>query len=309
MPRDLPLSLITVPITPGMPALVLHAGAGGHLREPTPEATWAHRDGLTRAFEAGEKVLIAGGTALDAVCATVCALEDDPLFNAGRGAALTVGGHAEMDAAVMTGDGRAGAVACSRDARHPVLAARAVMERTDHVLLVDPRIERIRQWGLRTEAPEYFVTELRRAQLRRVLDGEEDAARHGTVGAVAIDAGGAIAAATSTGGMTAQADGRVGDTPVIGAGTFARTGVVGISCTGEGEAFLRGVVAHDVAARIMHGRATLPEAVSGTIGAELTARDGSGGMVCLDRESVVLAHNSPAMFAAWRDGEEIRTQA
>lgn len=309
MPRQLPLSLLSLRIEPGRPALVLHAGAGGHLREPTPETTAEHRTGLEAAYLAGERVLDQGGSALDAVGAAVRALEEDPQFNAGRGAALTASGHAELDSSVMTGDGRAGAVAVSRAARHPVDLARAVMERSEHVLLVDPPLSLIESWGIETVAPEHFVTERRREQLARILASREEAPRHGTVGAVAIDAEGRIAAATSTGGMAGQADGRVGDTPVIGAGTFARDGVCGVSCTGEGEAFLRGVVAHEVAARIVHGGRSLPEAVAGTILDELTAHDGSGGMVALDAHHVVIAHNSPMMFAATREGDRILTHA
>lgn len=299
--------LHVAPPAPDGTCLVLHGGAGGRAQELALEAREDDAAALRAAYAPGEEVLRSGGSALDAVCACVRALEDDPRFNAGRGAALTAGGRAELDASVMTGDGRAGAVAVSRDARHPVDLARAVMERTAHVLLVAPPAELVRSFGLETADPEDFVTPARLAQLQRVLQEREEASRHGTVGAVAVDAAGRIAAATSTGGMVGQADGRVGDSPLIGAGTFAREGVAGISCTGEGEAFIRGAVAHEVIARMVHAGADLRAAVEATIAAELTARGASGGIIAAGPAGVVAAHNSPAMFAAWRDGAEVRT--
>ncbi len=298
---------LTAPLDERGFALVLHGGAGGRVEELSLEVKADYDAGLAAAHRAGEEVLAAGGAALDAVCSTVAALEDDPLFNAGRGAALTASGRAELDASVMTGDGAAGAVAASRWARNPVQAARAVMERTDHVLLVAPAAKLVRSWGLETVDPEHFVTEARLAQLRRVLAARQEAPRHGTVGAVAIDAEGRIAAATSTGGMVGQADGRVGDTPIIGAGTFARDGVIGVSCTGEGEAFLRGAVAHDVTARIAYAGQEPLAAIEATIAAELTARGASGGLIAAGPTGVVVAHNSPAMFAAYREGERLVT--
>lgn len=311
MPRDLRLSLSTAPVEPGRGALVLHGGAGGRVEELSLEARADYGTALAAAHAAGQDVLDAGGSALDAVCATVCALEDDPLFNAGRGASLTATGHAELDASVMTGEGAAGAVAVSRHARHPVLLARAVMERSEHVLLVDPPRGLAADWGLETVPPEHFVTPARRAQLERVLAAREAPLRHGTVGAVAVDAAGRIAAATSTGGIVGQAEGRVGDSPVIGAGTYASAcgprGGVGVSCTGEGEAFLRAVAAHDIAARVRYRGDDLETAVAGMIREELIARDASGGVIAIDAGRVVVAHCSPAMFAAYRDGERLVT--
>ncbi|OUE18665.1 Isoaspartyl peptidase precursor [Clavibacter michiganensis] len=294
----------SVPPGPDGTALALHGGAGGRILELSREEAAAFDAGLRRAHDAGSTVLARGGSALDAVCAAVERLEDDPLFNAGRGAALTADGHAELDAAVMTGAGRAGAVAVSRHARNPVRAARAVLEETDHVLLVDPSAELIAGWGLATADPAYFVTEARQRQLARVRADLLQGARHGTVGAVARDRTGALAAATSTGGMVNQTIGRVGDTPVIGAGTYARDGVAAVSCTGEGESFLRGVVSHDIAARVRHLGSPLEEAVLATVEAELTARGASGGLVAVGGDgTLVIAHNSPTLFAAFpRDG-------
>lgn len=281
--------------------LVLHGGAGGRVEELSLEAHGLYERGLAEAYEAGAAILEAGGSALDAVCETVRRLEDNPLFNAGRGAALTATGSAELDACVMTGDGRAGAVAVSRAARNPVFVARAVLEESDHVLLVSPSQELVEGWGLPCESPDYFVTDARRRQLENVRARRLEASRHGTVGAAAVDRQGRVAAATSTGGMVDQSDGRVGDTPVVGAGTYARDGVVAVSCTGEGESFIEGVVAHDVAARMRYAGAELPAAVAETIAGELDSRGASGGVIAIGADGrVVVAHNSPAMFAAYR---------
>lgn len=303
-----PLRLVEVPPAAAGYGLVLHGGAGGRVEELALEEQGTYAEGLARAHRAGTAVLDGHGSALDAVCAAVEELENDPLFNAGRGAALTAGGEAELDASVMTGDGAAGAVACSRHAKNPVFAARQVMERTRHVLLVSPSEELIAGWGLQTVDPDYFVTEPRRRQLARVRSARLAASRHGTVGAVARDRDGHVAAATSTGGMVNQSEGRVGDTPVIGAGTFARDGVVAVSCTGDGEAFMRSLVAHDISARMSYLHAGLAEAVTDTVETELTARAASGGLIAIGADgTVVVAHNSPAMFAAYDDGGRLVT--
>ncbi|MBO0812390.1 MAG: isoaspartyl peptidase/L-asparaginase [Microlunatus sp.] len=283
-------------------ALALHGGAGGRIAELADDRRRDFEAGLTAAYRAGEQILRAGGSALDAVCATVEVMEDDPLFNAGRGAALTSDGHAELDAAVMSGDGHAGAVAAARYARNPVRLARAVMERSEHVLLVSPPADLVKSWDLDVVDPGYFVTEARRLQLARLQERGTSGPRHGTVGAVARDSSGRIAAATSTGGMSNQAAGRIGDTPIIGAGTYARDGIAAISCTGHGEAFIRGVVGYDIAARIRYLGSGLAEAVAATIAAELTGKDSSGGLVSIDPTGrIVVAHNSPSMFAAFTD--------
>jgi L-asparaginase / beta-aspartyl-peptidase len=283
----------------GGPSLALHGGAGDRA-EPLPAAQRdRYEQGLRAAYQAGWRVLAAGGGALDAVCASVTVLEDDPLFNAGRGAALTATGQAELDASVMTGSGRAGAVAAAKYAKNPVRLARAVMEQTGHVLIAGPDAEFLERHGLEVVDRGYFVTEHRRQQLERVLDGRAVAARHGTVGAVARDLSGRVAAATSTGGMTGQADGRVGDSSIIGAGVYARDGVVAVSSTGDGEAFIRGVVAYDIAARIRYAGASLASAVRATFDAELAQRGFTGGVVAVGGDgTVVVAHNSPLMFSA-----------
>jgi beta-aspartyl-peptidase (threonine type) len=289
-------------------SLVLHGGADGRAAEPSVEQEAPYAEGLAQAYRAGRTVLATGGSAVDAVCAAVAELENCVLFNAGRGAALTAEGEAELDASVMTGDGRAGAVAVTRRAKNPVLAARKVLEETDHVLLVAPGDELLAGWGLETVESDYFVTQSRRQQLAKVRAGALAQSRHGTVGAVALDLAGRVAAATSTGGIVNQHEGRVGDTPVIGAGTFARDGVVAVSCTGEGEAFIEGVVAHDIYARMRYAGAALPEAVRDTIEAELDGRGANGGLIAVGADGrVVVAHNSPAMFAAWEDAGELVT--
>jgi L-asparaginase / beta-aspartyl-peptidase len=287
------------------PSLALHGGAGGRVQELTPEDRAPYEEGLLAAYRAGWRVLASGGSALDAVCACVEVLEDDPQFNAGRGAALTATGQAELDASVMTGAGLAGAVAASKHAKNPVRLARAVMEDTEHVFIVDPDAAFLERHGLAVVERGYFITERRQRELRRVLDGRAAAARHGTVGAVARDASGQLAAATSTGGMTGQADGRVGDSPIVGAGVYACDNVVAVSGTGHGEAFIRGVVAYDIAARIRYTGADLAAAVRATVERELGERGSTGGVIAVGGDGrVVVAHNSPAMFSARGTGQE-----
>ncbi|MDQ4503012.1 isoaspartyl peptidase/L-asparaginase [Sinomonas sp. ASV322] len=285
-------------------AIVLHGGAGGRTAELTPDEHREYAAGLEVAYRAGRAVLDAHGSALDAVCAAVEQLEDSPLFNAGHGAALNAQGEAELDASIMAGTGRAGAVAAVRRAKNPVFAARHVMENTPHVLLVAPSSEVMAEWGLQVVDPEYFITDARRRQLETVLAGRLEPTRHGTVGAVARDAAGHLAAATSTGGIVGQHEGRIGDTPIIGAGNYARDGIVAVSCTGIGEAFMEGVVSHEIYARLRFGGVSLAEAVRGTIVDELDPRAADGGVIAVGADGrVVVAHNSTSMFAAYeRDG-------
>ncbi|MDO5682718.1 MAG: isoaspartyl peptidase/L-asparaginase [Propionibacteriaceae bacterium] len=269
----------------------------------------AYHAGLRAAFEAGEAVLAGGGSALDAVCAAVRALEDNPVFNAGRGAVLAADGRAELDASVMTGDGRAGAVTVSRWARNPVELAKAVRQHSPHVLLADPPRSLLATWDVVEAEVGWFETAPRVEQLRRLQAESAEGPRHGTVGAVALDGAGALAAATSTGGMANKANGRVGDSPIVGAGTYARDGVVAVSTTGEGEAFLAGVVAHDVYARMAYGQATLARAVEATLTAELGSRDAMGALIAVGAEGqIVVGTRSDTLLAAWRDGDEIVTR-
>jgi len=182
------------------------------------------------------------------------------------------------------------------------------MEETPAVLLVDPSEQRLLDWELATVPPEYFLTPARQQQLRNVQARKLEASRHGTVGAVALDAQGRLAAATSTGGMVNQNEGRVGDTPIVGAGTYARNGVAAISCTGEGEAFIKGVVAYDIAARMRYLNQPLPAAITATVEEELTRHGAMGGLIAVGADgTVTVAHNSPAMFSAYHDGTRLVT--
>lgn len=276
-------------------ALVVHAGAGARPEETDAKLAAAYDAGLRAALAAGAAVLARGGAALEAVVAAVRSMEDCEQFNAGRGAALTADGTAELDAAVMTGEGLAGAVACARDIRNPVLAARAVAERTPHVLMAAPTPDQLASWGIERVEPAYFITDRRRAQL--AASGRYEEHRHGTVGAVARDRAGRIAAATSTGGVTAQLPGRVGDTPVIGAGTYADATTCAVSCTGVGEFFVRAVLAHDVSARMRYGGARLPEAARAAIETGLASRGGDGALIAVTATGeAVLAGYSPGLL-------------
>ncbi|XDA98022.1 isoaspartyl peptidase/L-asparaginase [Sulfitobacter sp. LCG007] len=299
-------------------SIALHGGAGTILRSTmTPEREADYRAALARALDAGERVLRDGGAALDAVVEAVAALEDEPLFNAGRGAVFTSEGKQEMDAAVMDGrDRRAGAVAGIFGPRNPIRAARAVMETTDHVCLIGPNALTVaRAAGLPFEEAPYFFTQSRWDALQETLDlrargetNDDPARRHGTVGAVARDASGHLAAATSTGGMTAKAPGRVGDTPIIGAGTFADDATCAVSGTGHGEVFIRWTAGAEIAARMRYARQSLEEAANHVVMVDLAQNDGSGGVIAVDRNgNLALPFNCEGMYrASLRSGEEPR---
>jgi beta-aspartyl-peptidase (threonine type) len=290
-------------------SLAVHGGAGTLRRDQMSPAGAAHyRAGLRRALEAGRTILASDGSALDAVVAAVVALEDDPLFNAGRGAVFTAVGTQEMDAAVMEGQGhRAGAVAGIFGPKNPVLAARAVLEHSPHVLLIGAgALALCREQRLAFAEPDYFRTESRWRALQETLarqaggGAEDDAARrHGTVGAVARDRHGVLATATSTGGTTGKLPGRVGDTPLIGAGTWADNASCAVSATGDGEFFIRFVVAHEVAARIVHRGESLELAASTVIDG-LGRIGGSGGLVAVGSDgSLALPFNCSGMYRGY----------
>jgi beta-aspartyl-peptidase (threonine type) len=254
-----------------------------------------YKAGLARALDAGHAVLAKHGSAMDAVCAAVVELEDDPLFNAGRGACYNTDEKHELDASVMDGATlRAGAVAAVSRIRNPVLAARAVMERSRHVLLVGRGAERFaKRNGLAIVPQRYFSTQTRLVALRKRIEGH-----HGTVGAVALDAGGNLAAATSTGGYTGKLPGRVGDSPIIGAGNYADNAACAVSGTGLGEAFIRGVLAYDVAARMRYLREPLAKAASVAM-KKLAGLKGDGGLIAVDhRGNIVMPFNSEGMYRA-----------
>lgn len=304
-----------------MYALAIHGGAGALPAQPlSRERSQAFHAGLGRAVAAGQAVLEGDGCALDAVEAAVTVLEDEPLFNAAHGAVLTLDGTAELDAAIMDGEQlRAGAVAAVRTVRNPVQLARRVLEDSPHVFLVGDGAERFaKQAGVARVPNEYFVTPERRQQLealrwrlkqpdareRQVL-GALDQPPFGTVGAVARDRAGRLAAATSTGGMNGKWPGRVGDSPVIGAGTYADNRYCAVSTTGHGEWFLRTVQAYDIAARMRYGGASLEQAVSEAIEQRLPRLGASGGLIAVDSQgAIVIRYNTPAMFrASVRSGE------
>lgn len=301
-------------------SLAVHGGAGTILKSTmTSEKEAAYHAGLARAIEAGEAVLRDGGSAMDAVVASVCALEDEPLFNAGRGAVFTSEGKQEMDAAVMDGrDRSAGSVAGIFGPKNPITLARAVMDRTDHVTLVGPNALQVaKDAELPFEDKDYFFTQARWNALQETLEmrerGEESddpARRHGTVGAVARDSHGNIAAATSTGGMTAKAPGRVGDTPIIGAGTFADNETCAVSGTGHGEIFIRWTAASEIAARMRHGGETLGQAADHVVMKDLGDNDGSGGIIAVDRDSnIAMPFNCEGMYrGSVREGSAPETK-
>jgi beta-aspartyl-peptidase (threonine type) len=291
--------------SPGF-ALAVHGGAGT-LRPGAMSGARAalYHAGLSRALAAGRGILAGDGSALDAVTAAVVALEDDPLFNAGRGAVFTSAGTQEMDAAVMEGHKhRAGAVAGICGPKNPVLAARAVMEHSPHVLLIgEGALALCRAQGLDFADPEYFHTPSRWRVLQQTLatgaaEGDE-ARRHGTVGAVARDCRGDLAAATSTGGMTGKLPGRVGDTPIIGAGTYADNASCAVSATGHGEFFIRFGVAHEVAARIAH-RGEKLAAAARAVSDDVGRIGGAGGLVAIGRDGeVALPFNCSGMYRGY----------
>lgn len=289
---------------PGDVALAIHGGAGRIVRGQVPAARDAElRSAVARVLSAGMTALASGARALDVVQDAVAALEDDPLFNAGRGSALTSEGSVELDAALMDGATRsAGAVACVRGVRNPIVLARRVLDDGRHVLLAGEGAERFaRECGVEAAGDAWLITEERRAELAsarasgRVSLDRDEPGGFGTVGAVARDVRGHLAAGTSTGGMTNQQPGRVGDSPVVGAGTWADDGSCAISATGHGEAFLRAVFAHEVDAALRLGGLTLRAACDHAL-ARVAARDGSGGCIALGpRGDAVVAFNTAGM--------------
>ena len=301
-------------------AIVIHGGAGVINRaEMTTERETRYRAGLEAARDAGYAVLERGGSSLDAVTAAVRVMEDDPQFNAGRGAVLNHDGIAELDSSIMEGKTlRAGAVAGLKHVKNPVDLARLVMEKSPHVLLVGQGAEDFAlEQGVVLVPNSYFRTEPRVKALEQALKEEkEQAARKtgarfeatwpigstGTVGAVALDRDGNLAAATSTGGLTNKRPGRVGDSPLIGAGTYANNGSCAVSATGDGEYFIRAVVAHDICALVAYQHLSLAAAAREVIHGKIEGMKASGGVIALDTAGhVVTDFNSEGMFRAARD--------
>ncbi|OOG55598.1 isoaspartyl peptidase/L-asparaginase [Rhodanobacter sp. C03] len=292
------------------PVLVIHGGAGVIKREMTPAKEKAVRAAMTLALQNGYAQLKAGKPALDAVAAAIVVLEDDPNFNAGKGAVFTHDGKSELDAAIMDGNTlRAGSVADVQRVKNPILLARAVMEHSPHVMLAGAGAEEFaKEQSIPLVDPAYFRTEERWQQLQKAL--KEDAAKQphsdvetakhfGTVGAVALDAEGHLAAGTSTGGMTDKRWGRIGDSPIIGAGTYANSGCA-VSGTGWGEYYIRTVAAHEICMMVTQMRVPLKRAAAQVINQEIPSMGGNGGAIALDADGhIAIPFNTDGMYRGW----------
>ena len=313
------ISLCVATIAPGQDAkpprtmLVIHGGAGTITRASmTPETEKAYRQAMEEALRAGHAVLARGGTSLDAVEATIHVMEDSPLFNAGKGAVFTHEGRNELDASIMDGKNkRAGAVAGVTIIRNPISAARAVMEKSPHVMMAGRGAELFAtKMGLEIVDPSYFWTERRWKALQQELLQEQqqkprsdlktsEPKKFGTVGAVALDQSGNLAAGTSTGGMTNKQYGRVGDSPIIGAGTYADNESCAVSASGNGEYFIRWTVAYDIAALMKYRGMSVADAANEVIYKKLPP-DGEGGVIALDRKgNFAMPFNSEGMYRGW----------
>jgi len=291
-----------------MYAIAVHGGAGKLSREDlTPEKEQAYRHGLEAALLAGFTIMESGGSALDAVVAAVRELEDNPLYNAGIGAVLAANGQHELDASLMDGrDLRAGAVAGVRHVRSPIELARLVMERSPHVMLAGTGAEEFAlEQGLQPVPNSHFHTDRRRLELERLLRGELPRGIEslmGTVGAVARDRHGNLAAATSTGGMTGKRFGRVGDSPIIGAGTYAANDCCAVSATGHGEYFIRSAAAHEIAALVRYRGMSVTDAANEVVKGQLTRLGGEGGVIAIGRDGeIAMPFNSAGMLRGAMD--------
>ena len=295
-------------------SIVIHGGAGTILRDKmSTEVEAEYREVLTKAVKAGHQVLQRGGSSTEAVTQAILVMEDSPLFNAGRGAVFTHDGEVELDASIMRGDDlNAGAVTGVKRVRNPILLAEQVMLNSPHVMLMGAGAEAFAETReLDMVENGYFHTERRRRQLQRVIDSDQDVAasedatddfearKFSTVGAVALDQKGTISAGTSTGGMTNKRFGRIGDSPIIGAGTYADNSTCGISATGHGEYFIRAAVAHDICARVKCQGVDLASAAQAVINQRLVKMGGDGGVIGIDpKGEVVYAFNTPGMYRA-----------
>lgn len=263
-------------------ALILHGGTSSMTSQTmTLERQETYKQSLDRALQLGLEILKEGGTSLDAVEQVIRFLEDDTLFNAGRGAVFTREGKNELDASIMTGwDLNAGAVAGVTDVKNPISAARAVMEKSKHVMLTGQGASLFaKEAGLEIVDPSYFFTKSRFESLQRAQEREN----HGTVGCVALDQNGNLCAGTSTGGTTNKRAGRIGDSPVIGAGNYANNATCGVSATGDGEFFIRWTIAHDISALMEYKGMGVDEAAKEVLENKLAKTSGKGGVICLDR--------------------------
>lgn len=295
-------------------AIAVHGGAGTILRETmTPEKEKNYKQGLQDAITAGELILQKGGRSLDAVEAAIRSLENNPLFNAGKGAVFTNEGKNEMDASIMDGtDLRAGAVAGVQNIKNPISLARAVMEQSEHVFMAGHgATEFAKKTNAEFMPDDYFFVQMRYDQLEQAKKEDKMTLDHtekkfGTVGAVARDVHGHLAAGTSTGGMTNKKHGRVGDTPIIGAGTYANNKTCAVSCTGHGEFFIRSVVAYDISCLIEYKGFSLKEACELVVKQKLVKMGGEGGLIALDAHgNIELPFNSEGMYRASKTEGEV----
>lgn len=285
-------------------AIVIHGGAGTiEKSKMTPELERQYRNILAEALKIGYSILEEGGSSLDAVVSTIALLEDSPLFNAGKGSVFTSDGHHELDASIM--DGRtlnAGAVASVKRIKNPILLARTVMEKSPHVMLVGQGAESFaKEQGFSFVENDYFYTEKRYEYWQKIKEGEAgEAEKHGTVGCVALDRNGNLAAGTSTGGMTNKRFGRVGDSPIIGAGTYADNNSCGVSATGHGEYFIREVVAYQISIKMELGGMSLDEAATSTIQEDLGNLGGTGGVIAMDgKGNISMPFNTAGMYRGY----------
>lgn len=298
-----------------VPVLVIHGGAGVIKADLTPEKEKLVRADLEAALNAGNAVLKSGGSSLDAVTRAILVLENSPRFNAGKGAVFTHDGKNELDAAIMDGATlRAGAIAGVQNVKNPVLLARAVMEKSPHVFLTGSGAEAFAKTvGIELVDPSWFRTEERWQQLQGALKAEAKnqpsalgrMIHYGTVGAVAVDRQGHLAAATSTGGMTNKRWGRVGDSPIIGAGTYANARCA-VSATGWGEYYIRAVAAHDICARVEYAKQPIAQAAKEVVMEVIPKLGGDGGVIALDADgNVAMPFNTDGMYRGWvdRDGK------
>lgn len=295
-------------------SLAIHGGAGTITKSLiTDKQELGYKEGLQEALFVGESVLKKGGSALDAVEIAVKVLEDNPLFNAGRGSVFSHDGFHEMEASIMDGSSmKAGAVACVRNVKNPIYLSRLVMEKSGYVYMVAKGAEDFaRKWGVPTEPDEYFFTDQRYEQLMEIRDSEKVLIDHsaeqkfGTVGAVAVDKKGNLASATSTGGLTNKRYGRLGDSSVIGAGTYANNNTCAVSCTGYGEYFLRSVVAHDISCLMEYKGLSLKDACHEVVMNKLVKLGGEGGIIAVDKHgNVELVFNSEGMYRGMVSSKE-----
>ena len=307
-------------------ALVIHGGAGTILKENmTSELEQQYKDKLGEALKAGYALLSKGGTSMDAVIASIKVMEDSPIFNAGKGSVFSNDGKNEMDASVMDGKTlKAGAMAGAHTVRNPIEGARAVMEKSPHIMFSGDGADKFaKEQGLKTEDQKYFYDEKRWKQFQQIkkqdeikLDHSSDTSgyvhpkdaeftnpdkKFGTVGCVALDKYGNLSAGTSTGGMTNKKWGRVGDSPIIGAGTYANNKTCAVSCTGHGEYFIRNVVAYDVSALMEYKGMTLEQATNEVVMKKLKEQGGEGGLIAIDTKgNIAMPFNTPGMYRAYK---------